>query len=101
MNFAEKVYALCKKIPAGKVTTYGEIGMALGVKSYQAIGQVLKKNKYPDIIPCFKVVRSSGELGGYCGSNHNNIKKKIEKLKEDGVEVIAGRIDIKKYLFKF
>ncbi len=103
MNFADKVYALCKRIPKGKVSTYKEIGRALGGKGqvYRAVGRALKENKDPASIPCFRVVKSNGEIGGYGGSAPQNIQRKIKKLKAEGIEIKNNKIDLKKYLFKF
>ncbi len=93
------MYSLCRKIPRGKVTTYGEIGETLGMKGYQAIGQILKKNPDPEGTPCYKIVKSDGSLGGYCGKMNN--KEKTIKLKKDGISVVEGKIDLSKHLHKF
>lgn len=100
-EFQKNIYNLCKRIPKGKVTTYKVIAEKLGTKAYRAVGQALKKNKQPDIIPCFKVIRQDGSIGGYSGTSPANIKKKIEKLKSEGVIVKNNRVDISKYLYKF
>lgn len=99
--FAEEVYALCRIIPKGKVTTYKAIAEKLGSKSYRAVGQALKKNKEPQLIPCFKVVKSNGEVGGYCGSELKNIRKKTRKLEAEGITIVNGKVDLKKHLFSF
>lgn len=101
MKFSEKVYRLTKRIPRGRVSTYGEVARALNTKAYRAVGNALKNNKHPDIIPCFKIVKSNGEVGGYSGSDPKNIKKKIQKLKSNGIKVKGGRINLKEYLFRF
>jgi methylated-DNA-[protein]-cysteine S-methyltransferase len=92
------VYELVKKIPRGKVTTYGEIARALGTKGYQAIGQALKRNPKPIEIPCHRVVCSDRTLGGYRGKN---IREKKRLLKKEGIKIEKGRIDLKKHLFRF
>ncbi|MEW5896172.1 MAG: MGMT family protein [Nanoarchaeota archaeon] len=99
--FVENVYALCKLIPKGKVTTYKAIAEKLGCKSHRAVGRALKMNKEPQLIPCFKVVKSNGEIGGYCGSGQENIKKKVGRLEAEGIAVINGRINLKKHFFSF
>src|SRR3989338_5174572 len=100
-NLAEQIYKLCRQSPQGKVTTYREIAAALGTKGYQAIGQVLKKNPDPGTVPCFKIVKSTGEIGGYCGSDLKNISMKIEKLQKEGIVVREGKVDLGKCLFRF
>ena len=97
MNFNEKVYRLCKKIPKGKVSTYGEIGRVLGGKGqiYRAVGRALNQNPYSKV-PCHRVVSSGGELGGFS----SGIKNKIKLLRKEGIEIKNNKIDLKKYLYK-
>ncbi len=97
INFRKNVYLLCQQISKGKVTTYKEIGRALNVKCYRLIGQVLKKNPDPLNVPCFKVVKSDGSLGGYFGHDNN---KKMKLLEKEGVEVKNNKINLEKYLYK-
>jgi len=100
--FAQKVYNLCKKIPKGKISTYKDIAHKLNTKAYRAVGQALKKNKNPNIIPCFKIIKSDGSIGGYSGNNPKNIKKKIKKLKSEGIIVKNNKVqNFEKILFKF
>ena len=62
----EDVYELLKKIPAGKVTTYGDLAKALGNPSASRIvGKILGHNPNPIQVPCHRVVMSNGKLGGY------------------------------------
>ena len=88
MSFDEKCYELLKKIPKGKVTTYKEIAKALGTKAYRAVGSAMNKNPNPIKVPCHRVVKSDGSLGGYAYGSEN----KIKLLKEEGVEVINGKV---------
>ena len=67
MTFNQKVWALCARVPAGKVTTYGEIAKALKTKGYRAVGNALNKNPYATAVPCHRVVGSTGELTGFAG----------------------------------
>ncbi|MFQ5941139.1 MAG: MGMT family protein [Nitrososphaerales archaeon] len=99
MNLSEKVYSLVTKIPRGKVTTYGELARAVGrPKSSRVIGQILNKNPDPIVVPCHRVVRSTGDLGGYA----NGSKKKSKLLEREGVQLSNGKIlDFKKVNFKF
>lgn len=71
-----------KRIPRGKVLTYKEIAkLANSPKAYRAVGNILNKN--PDIktIPCHRVIRSDGQVGGY----RFGTQKKISLLKKEGV----------------
>ncbi len=101
MHFSEKVYTLCKTIPKGNISTYKILAEKLNTQAYRAVGQALKNNPSPETIHCFKIVKSNGDIGGYCGSGRDNVKKKIKKLKEEGIEVKKGKIDLNKYLFRF
>ena len=92
ISFADRVYALCKKIPKGKVSTYGALAKALN-SSPRAVGQALKCNPYAPIVPCHRVVKSDGSLGGFMGNVKGEaIQKKIALLKEEGVRVVEGKI---------
>ncbi len=93
------VYELVKQIPPGKVSTYGEIAKALGdIRAARAVGEILSKNPTPIIVPCHRVVRSDGSLGGF--THPEGLKKKIELLRSEGIEIVGGKIDINKYMFK-
>tara|TARA_Y100000034_G_C6728501_1_gene322611 strand:- start:338 stop:655 length:318 start_codon:yes stop_codon:yes gene_type:complete len=99
-NFQNKIYNILKKVPKGKVTTYGSISRVLGKKSYRAVGNALNKNPYSfskkGNVACHRVIRSNGELGGFA----SGVKKKIQLLKKEGVQIVKGKIDLEKYEFK-
>lgn len=99
-SFSEKCYTLLKKVPRGKVTTYKDIARALNSKAYRAVGTAMNKNLYPGSIqgkvPCHRVVNCSGKVGGFA----QGTKKKAEMLKKEGVKIVKGKIDLKKYLYK-
>ena len=77
------------KIPKGKVVTYGAIAKRLKT-SPRAVGQALKRNRFPDKYPCYKIVYSDGRIGNY--SAPGGQKEKIRRLKKDGVEIRGCRI---------
>ena len=92
MKFADKVYGLCKKIPKGKVSTYGAIALKLQ-SSPRAVGQALRCNPYAPVVPCHRVVASNGNIGGFNGKVQGPaIQKKIRLLHTEGVEVKANKI---------
>ena len=95
--FQKKVYALTKKIPPGKVTTYKEIAKQLGKKGqiYRAVGVALKKNQDRSV-PCHRVINSTGFVGQF----NQGLKQKIKLLKKEGLIIKKNRIDLKKYFFK-
>ena len=98
MTFSENVLELTKKVPKGKVTTYKIIAEKLNTIAYRAVGTALHNNKKPIIIPCHRVVNSSGFVGGY----GKGIKKKIELLRKENVKIKNKKIqDFEKVLFRF
>ena len=89
MSFYEKVWAVCCRVPAGKVTTYGAIAKALKRPgAARAVGGAMNKNPYAPTVPCHRVVGSDGSLTGYAGG----LSKKVSMLKEEGVEVTDGKV---------
>ncbi len=96
-----KAILLLRKIPKGKVTTYGELSKATN-SSPRAIGQIMKKNDNPETYPCYKVISSDGTIGGYAGCiKGKKIDEKISKLKRDGIKIINGKINLEKYMHRF
>ncbi|MBI4080084.1 MGMT family protein [Candidatus Kaiserbacteria bacterium] len=82
MTFAEKVRAIVKKIPKGKTMTYKEVARRAGnPKAARAVGAIMRTN-YDETIPCHRVVRSDGSMGGY---NRGGTLRKREILKSEGV----------------
>jgi len=96
-SFNERCYSLLRKVPKGKVTTYKEIAHALHSKAYRAVGNAMNKNPHAPKVPCHRVIKSNGEIGGFAPGT----KEKISILKKEGVKIENGKIDLKKYLFKF
>lgn len=75
--FAKKVYKAALTIPIGEVRSYKWIAQKIGRPSAtRAVGQVLKRNPWPLIIPCHRIIRADGQLGGYSAGK----KKKITLL---------------------
>jgi len=86
-GFQAKIYSLLQHVPAGRVTTYGALASASGCKSAQAIGQALRKNPYAPEVPCHRVVRSDGCIGGFFGKSHQAAaEKKRTILAGEGIE---------------
>ena len=79
----QDVYVLLSKIPSGKVSTYGDIARALGhPKAARAIGRIIANNPNPISIPCHRVVKSNGELGGFVYGE----QMKREILEKEGIK---------------
>jgi len=64
--FEQRVYAVVRRIPNGEVRSYQWVARQLGdAKLARAVGQALKRNPWPRRVPCHRVIRSDGSLGGY------------------------------------
>lgn len=96
-NNQEKVYEFVKKIPLGKVATYGMIAKKLNFKNPRIVGKYLHENKDPQNIPCHRVVFSDGKLSkNYAFGGYFSQKEKLEK---EGVFFCGNKVDLKKSLY--
>ncbi len=93
---SKRIYEAVKKIPRGKVATYGQVAELAGDKKMaRAVGNALHKNPDPDTIPCYRVVNAKGELAGKFAFGGADVQAKL--LEADGIEVIDDKVDLKKY----
>tara|TARA_B100000700_G_scaffold293078_1_gene353718 strand:+ start:2427 stop:2702 length:276 start_codon:yes stop_codon:yes gene_type:complete len=84
-EFQIEVWKELSKIPKGEVRTYKQIAKSIGKpKSSRAVANACAKNPYPIVIPCHRVIRSDGTVGGYSG--HGGIKRKKELLQKEGLK---------------
>ena len=91
-----RIYEAVKKIPVGKVATYGQIAVLAGDKNMaRAVGNALHKNPDPVNIPCYRVVNAKGQLSGEFAFGGAGAQEKL--LKADGIEVTNGKVDLKEY----
>ena len=82
-KFQQKVWKYLKKIPKGKVKTYLDVAKAIGrPKSFRAVANAVGRNPYPLKIPCHRVIRSDGTLGGYSGKGGIVKKRKLLRLEK-------------------
>ena len=98
MSFYDRVYEVVKKIPEGKVATYGQIAAALGSpKASRAVGYALHFNPSPGIIPCHRVVNRCGRLAPAFAFGGIDVQKSL--LGAEGVEVDGDyTLDLDTYL---
>lgn len=95
----KRIYEAVKRIPKGKVATYGQVAaMAGNKKMSRAVGNALHKNPEPGIIPCHRVVNSKGILSGEFAFGGMNAQAKL--LEKEGVKVVDGKVDLNKYQMK-
>ena len=92
----KRIYEAVKKIPRGKVATYGRVAELAGnPRMSRAVGNALHKNPDPEHIPCYRVVNAKGELAEAFVFGGVNMQEKL--LEADGIEVVNGRVDLEKY----
>ena len=97
-SFPQEVYDLTSLIPRGKVTTYKLIAQRLNKpRAARAVGNALNKNPYAPQVPCHRVVRSNGEVGGFASGQN----KKIAILRKEGIIIHKSKVDLGKYLYVF
>lgn len=98
MNFTEQCYALLKKIPEGRVTTYKEMAIALDTRAYRAVGSAMARNKELIAVPCHRVVKSDGHVGEYVLGR----QAKIALLEKEGIKIKEDKVqDLKDVIFRF
>ncbi|EDQ87124.1 uncharacterized protein MONBRDRAFT_10336 [Monosiga brevicollis MX1] len=104
-----RVYELVRKIPAGKVATYGEVARAVGCKAARPVGQAMRNNPFamklypgpdypPEMVPCHRVVSSDFSMGGFGGQtaiSSTNICDKVDLLRREGVKTLRDGNKIK------
>jgi O-6-methylguanine DNA methyltransferase len=85
--FQRRVLEETRKVPRGQVSTYAEIARRIGnPKAVRAVGQALRRNPVPIVVPCHRVISSDGSLGGYGGEMSS--KRKVQLLKLEGVSLV-------------
>jgi methylated-DNA-[protein]-cysteine S-methyltransferase len=99
LNLDKKIYKKLLEVPKGKITTYGELAKAVGLKNGQrAVGKIMNKNPYPVIIPCHRVVKSDGKIGGYAYGE----EIKSNMLSREGIVIKNGKIlDLENKIYRF
>lgn len=97
-NSFELIYDVVRRIPRGKVATYGQIAALAGNPRWsRVVGYALHVNPDPGHIPCYRVVNRFGEPS--TAFAFGGMNEQILLLQEDGVEFIDGRVDLSKYLW--
>ena len=93
---SKRIYEAVKKIPKGRVATYGQVAAMAGEpRMARAVGNALHKNPDPDHIPCYRVVNSKGELSGAFA--FGGAEEQANRLRADGIEVVDNKVDLRKY----
>lgn len=93
---SRRIYEVVKRIPKGHVATYGQVAAMAGEpKMARAVGNALHRNPDPEHIPCFRVVNAKGELSGSFAFGGAVAQERL--LREEGIEVVDGKVDLEKY----
>lgn len=89
LSFSQKIWRLTAQIPRGRVSTYGQLALALGQpKAVRAVGNALNKNPKAPQVPCHRVVRAGGQLGGYALGQ----AAKAKILGQEGLRIINNKV---------
>ena len=98
MSFKEKIYEFTRKIPKGKVATYGQLARLAGKpRATRAVGGFMRTNPDAPRTPCHRVVAKDGSLTGY--SLGEGITTKKDMLEKEGVPFIRNKVSLKKALW--
>ena len=97
-QFNQRVYALVRRVPAGRVTTYGDIALALGWPRHaRLVGYAM--SRCPDDLPAHRVVNHRGEVARACKGGHP--EEHVALLRAEGVTFTAeGRVDLRRYIYE-
>lgn len=97
-NTFTKIYEVVKRIPRGKVCTYGQIALLVGnPRLSRVVGYALHVNPEPGVIPCHRVVNRNGEVSRAFAFGGENMQ--IQLLEDEGVEFVAGRVPLDRYMW--
>ncbi len=98
MNTFEKIYAVVKQIPYGKVATYGQVALLAGNPRWsRVVGYALHVNPSPDSIPCYRVVNREGAPSKAFAFGGENVQ--IQLLQSEGVSFVDGKVDLRRFLW--
>ncbi len=94
-DFEMAVYQSVRLIPSGKVSSYGRIAREISRGTARSVGTALAKNPFAPEVPCHRVVRADGSLGGFHGETEGpRLQEKSEMLRSEGVPFLAaGKVD--------
>jgi O-6-methylguanine DNA methyltransferase len=107
-TYQQAILRLLAEVPTGKVTTYGDLAKELSKRDYKwspkasrAVGTTMKNNPCGPQIPCHRVIKSDGSVGNFRGGEDGAVDEKVTMLRDENIIVINGKIDLKKYRYKF
>ena len=106
--YQQAVLRLLAEVPKGKVVTYGDLAKELALRdskysptASRAVGTTMKNNLCGPRIPCHRVIKSDGGIGNFRGGEPGAVKEKAQMLRNEGVEVVKNKINLKRFRHKF
>ena len=106
--YQQAILRILAEVPKGKVTTYGDLAKELSKRdpkwspdASRAVGTTMRNNLCGPQIPCHRVIKSDGSIGNFRGGAEGAVEEKIGMLRGEGVTVVDGKIDLKKYRHPF
>jgi methylated-DNA-[protein]-cysteine S-methyltransferase len=106
--YQQAILRLLAEVPKGKVTTYGDLAKELSKRNpnwspsaSRAVGTTMRNNPCGPQIPCHRVIKSDGAVGNFRGGARGAVEEKIGMLRDEGITVSNGKIDLSKYRHKF
>jgi methylated-DNA-[protein]-cysteine S-methyltransferase len=107
-TYQQAILRLLAEVPKGKVTTYGDLAKELSRRNpnwspnaSRAVGTTMRNNPCGPQIPCHRVIKSDGAVGNFRGGARGAVEEKIGMLRDEGITVSNGKIDLSKYRHKF
>lgn len=106
--YQQAVLRLLAEVPKGKVVTYSDLAKELALRdskysptASRAVGTTMRNNLCGPRIPCHRVIKSDGGIGNFRGGEPGAVKEKAKMLREEGVEVVKNKINLKRFRHKF
>ena len=106
--YQQAILRILAEVPKGKVTTYGDLAKELAKRdpkwspnASRAVGTTMKNNLCGPQIPCHRVIKSDGNIGNFRSGEKGAVDAKIGMLRDEGVRVTDGKIDLNEYRHVF
>jgi methylated-DNA-[protein]-cysteine S-methyltransferase len=107
-TYQQAILRILAEVPRGKVTTYGDLAKELSKRdsnwspnASRAVGTTMRNNPCGPQIPCHRVIKSDGTVGNFRGGEKGAVEEKISMLRNEGVKVVDGKIDLNEFRHKF
>ena len=107
-TYQQAILRILAEVSKGKVTTYGDLAKELSNRdsnwspnASRAVGTTMRNNPCGPQIPCHRVIKSDGTVGNFRGGEKGAVEEKIAMLRNEGVKVVDGKIDLNEFRYKF